>query len=193
MVIGYHAAVDPGGKGESSEDRQWAAVTAVMPLVGWRLPWLRLVFWFGRQTTVAVRRLVDMRVIYLGRWTFLPDRTQPRYLVFETNWSGQEQSYIPDLATLMQLQWRSIFGNVKDFPGPVPTTRLLEWVKAVDWGTDLLWSDYVTRATTKTITSSLELQPRFEQFVVSVRGLPPDLLAAHWRRFVTDAQALLQP
>jgi hypothetical protein len=165
----------------------------VTPLVGWRLPLLRLVFWFGEQTTVAVRRLIDMRVIYLARWTFLPDRRRPRYLVFETHWTGQEQSYIPDLAELMQTQWKSIFGNVRGFPGPVPTTRLLDYVKTVDWGADHLWTDYGERATTKTVTSALELQPRFERFVADARGLSPDLLVDEWRRFATKSQELLQP
>jgi hypothetical protein len=159
----------------------------------WRLPLLRLVFAFGRATEVAIQRLVHMRVIYLARWTFLPNRREPEYLVFETNWAGQEQSYIPDLAMLMQFQWKSIFGAVKGFPGPVPTERLLHFVETVDWGADLLWTNYAERATTKTVMSSLTLQLRFEQFVRSARGLSPDLLAAHWHRFVTEQQELLQP
>ncbi|HWX74843.1 MAG TPA: hypothetical protein VNZ05_06030, partial [Solirubrobacteraceae bacterium] len=129
----------------------------------------------------------------LARFTFLPNRRRPEYLVFETNWAGQEQSYIPDLAMLMQFQWNSIFGSVKRFPGPVPTTKLLEFVKENDWGADLLWTNYEERATTKTVVSSLELEGHFEQFVRGARGLAPDLLAASWLRFVTEHQELLQP
>jgi hypothetical protein len=185
-------SVRPRGKGPSSQAGDWGAVTTVTPLIGWRVPWLRLVFLFGEQTTIAVTRLIHMRVIYLARWTLLPNRRKPRYLVFETNWTGQEQSYIPDLAELMRVQWKSIFGSVRDFPGPVPTTRLLRYIKTVDWGTDHLWTDYDRRATAKTVTSALELQPRFERFVARARGMPPDLLAEEWRRFATQSQELLQ-
>ena len=185
--------MDPRGKGSTSQTGPWGAVTTVTPLKRRPLLGLRLVFWFGRHTTIAVTRLLDMRVIYLARWTLLPNRRDPRYMVFETNWAGQEQSYIPDLAMLMRFQWRSIFGNVKEFPGPVPTTELLDYIKKVDWGTDLLWTDYAQRATTQTIVTSLELEERFEAFVRSARGLSPDLFAERWRRFATQSQELLQP
>jgi hypothetical protein len=192
-AIAYDPDVLPKGKGRSSEVNQWGVVTTVTPLKWWRLPWLRLVFVFGNRTEVAIKRLKDMRVIYLARWTFLPNRREPKYLVFETNWAGQEQSYIPDLAMLMQFQWKSIFGAVKGFPGPVPTTELLAFIKTKDWGADHVWTNYRGRATTKTVVTSLELQPCFERFVRDARGLPPDLLAVHWRRFATEHQELLQP
>ncbi len=139
-----------------------------------------------------IGRLLRMRVIALARWTLLPSREDPRYLLFETNWSGSQQSYIPDLAVLMQFQWNSIWGNVKGFPGPVPTTELLGYIDEVDWGTDHYWSDYRTGASTQVVLSALDLQPRFEQFVKSSRGLSPDVLSVRWREFVTNNQQLLQ-
>ena len=51
-----------------------------------------------------------MKVIALARWTLWPDARRPTYLLFETNWSGSDQTYIPDFGRIMPLQWRGIWG-----------------------------------------------------------------------------------
>jgi hypothetical protein len=184
----YDARMRPDRSVEASTTGRWGAVTALTPLKRCRTPLLRAVLWFGQKTTIAVTRLLRMRVIALARWTLLPPGKDPQYLLFETNWSGSRQSYIPDLAMLMRFQWKSIWGNVKGFPGPVPTTDLLEYIGKVDYGTDHYWSDYAPDATTQLVLSALELEPRFERFVKSSRGLAPDVLAARWRQFATASQ-----
>jgi hypothetical protein len=187
----YDAHMRPERSVEASTTGRWGAVTALTPLIRWRTPLLRSVFWFGRRTKLAIIRLLRMRVIALARWTLLPSREHPRYLLFETSWSGSRQSYIPDLAMLMQFQWRSIWGNVVGFPGPVPTTELLSYIDEVDWGADHCWSDYAPGASTQVVLSALELQSQFEKFVRRSRGMPPDALAASWRQFTTKHQDLL--
>jgi hypothetical protein len=187
----YDGCMYPDRSVEASSSGRWGAVTALTEIKWWGEPPLRLVLWFGRQSTIAVTRLLRMRVIVLARWTLLPSGKHPRYLLFETNWSGSQQSYIPDLAVLMRFQWRSIWGNVKRFPGPVPTTRLLGYIGEVDWGTDHYWSDYGQDASTQVVLGVLELQSQFEQFVNASRGLAPDVLAARWRQFASSHQDLL--
>jgi hypothetical protein len=177
---------------ETSRDRNWGAVSAVSRVKCMRAPLLELVLWFGRNSHgVMITRLIEMRVIALGRWTLLPSRRSPRHLLFETNWSGADQSYIPDFAVLMPLQWRSIWGTTKGFPGPMPTKKLLEHIDTVDWGADHMWSDYRPDATTQTVLAALELRDELHDFVTDTRGLPPDRFAARWRRFSTDVQRLL--
>ena len=177
---------------ESSRDRRWAAVTTVSRVKWWRAPILKLVLWFGRNShNVMIGRLLEMRVIALGRWTLLPSPRRPCRLMFETSWSGADPNYIPDLAVLMPFQWRSIWGNTKGFPGPLPTTRLLEHIATVDWGTDHFWSDYRPEASTQVVLAALELRGRVESFLGEARDLPPDRFARSWRRFATDVQQLL--
>jgi hypothetical protein len=153
---------------------------------------LRAVFWIGSHTDVLIRRLETMRVVMLARFTLIPNAEHPRYMIFETNWSGAEQSYIPDFGALMPVQWMSIFGNVKGFRGPLPTTGLVEYVEQVDWGVDHYWSDYGKDASTQTVLGSLELQERFVRFERDTLGLPPDLFAERWRRFTTEMQKVLE-
>jgi len=166
-------------------------VTTLSRTKRWRMPLLKLVFAFGRTTDIAIRRLIEMRTIAFARWTLLPSPRRPRYLMFETNWSGAEATYIPDFGLLMRPQWQWIWGNTKGFPGSFPTTRLLAFVAQVDWGCDHFWSDYDSGSTTEVVLSALQLQPRVQQFIEQTRGLPPDEFAVRWKRFTTDVQQLL--
>jgi hypothetical protein len=176
----------------SSSLRRWGAVTTVSRVKWWRVWLLKLVLWFGVVTHSAVaKRLVDMRVIALGRWTLLPSRRDPRYLVFETNWAGADQSYIPDLAMLLTTQFNSIWNNTKGFPGPLPTTRFLAYIDTVDWGADHLWSDYRADASTQTVVTALCLEPKLKRFVEQTRGATPEEFVASWRQFTTKVQGLL--
>lgn len=182
----------PERSAETSRINRWGAVTAVSPLKWWRTWWLKAVLCFGRHShNLVIRRLIEMRVIALARWTLLPSTERPRFLLFETNWSGDEQSYIPDFAVLMSSQWKSIWNNTRNFPGPVPTTRLLEHIKTVDWGTDHYWSDYRAPSTTQVVLGALELKPKLERFIERTRGAAPDQFAASWARFTTEVQHLL--
>jgi hypothetical protein len=184
--VGPHRSV------ASSRRHRWGAITAVSPLRSWRILGLKAVLWFGSHShNILVGRLIQMRVIALGRWTLLPNAAVPRYLLFETNWSGADESYIQDLAMLMPAQWRFIWNNTKDFPGPLPTTRLLKHIAKVDWGTDHYWSDYREDASTQTITRALKLQPKLERFIEDTRGASPAEFTERWRRFSTRAQDLL--
>lgn len=177
---------------DSSRNRRWGAVTTVSRVKWWRAPVLELVLWFGRNSHNAViSRLIKMRVIALARWTLLPSRRAPRHLLFETNWSGADQSYIADFAVLMPQQWHSIWDNTERFPGPLPTTNLLRHIDTVDWGADHLWSDYRPEATTQVVLASLELWDELQRFLRDTHGMAPDRFAAGWRRFYTDVQRLL--
>jgi hypothetical protein len=185
--------VRPVRSAATSRFNRWGAINTVSPLKCWRTLWLKAVLAYGRTPLGAITSapLVKMRVIALGRWTLLPSRERPRYLMFETNWSGAEQSYIADFATVMPSQWRSIWNNTANFPGPLPTTRLLAHIDTVDWGADHYWSDYREYATTHTIVNALELQDKLEKLIDRTRGASPSEFATEWARFSTDAQALL--
>ena len=166
-------------------------MTTVSTIKRWHTPLLRFVFWFGRHTDIAIGRLKVMKVIALARWTLLPNSGAPRYLLFETNWSGADATYIPDFGLLMAPQWRAIWGNTKGFPGSFPTTALLAFIATVDWGADHFWSDYDDGSTTRVITSALALEREIERFARDTSGLGPDEFALRWARFATNVQQLL--
>jgi hypothetical protein len=183
--------VPPQRSPEASVFNRWGAITAVSPLKPWRVPLLRLVLWFGTKTTVMISRLLEMKVIAFARFTLLPNREHPRFLLFETNWTGSPQNYIPDFAVLMPTQWRSIWGNTRNFPGPLPATRLLEHIATVDWGTDHYFSDYRADASTQTVVAARELQLELEELARQTASMTPDRFAIRWASFTTRVQDLL--
>lgn len=186
-AIEYDRPVAPHTEVDRSRSHNWGAITALMTVKRCRLWLLRLNFLIGHQTQFFVRPLFRMRVVAQARWTLMPSGESKQRLVFETNWSGPAESYIPDFAQVMQVQWHSIFDNVVEYPGPVPNTRMVKYVERVDHGADHYWSDYDARATTQVIDASLKLQSDFTDFVRATSGLPPDLLLARWRRFAGES------
>lgn len=171
--------------------RRWGAVTAVTALKRHQTLRLRAVFAFGNTTTLAIRPLLAMKVIALARWTLWPDARRPTYLLFETNWSGSEQTYIPDFGRIMPVQWRSIWGATTTFPGAVPTTYLDDWVDVIDAGVGHFWTDYRDGATTGTIAQALALGPEVERFVADTAGSSSAEFHRRWQQFIVRAQRLL--
>lgn len=147
-----------------------------------------MVFAFGSLSNVAVRPLLGMRVIALGRWTLLPRAGRPPALLFETNWRGAWESYIDDFARIMPWQWRSIWGGAEGWPGPKPVTDLLRYIDAHDHDADHFFCGYRDGATTQSVAEALALAPRLERFVRDADGLAPDQFARRWERFLTDVQ-----
>jgi hypothetical protein len=132
--------------------------------------------------------LIKLRVIALGRWTLLARAHKPPALVFETVWTGNPESYIPDFAMVMPFQWRGIWAGAEGFPGPLPAEGLLGFVREHDWGADHFHSDYTNGATTEIVVRALELDRRLERFIDDTDGLSPLDFAARWDGFLVDAQ-----
>lgn len=180
--------------GEKVTYRQWGAVTAVTEIgPRRRLQALRLhaVFAFGNTTNIAIRALLKMKVIALARWTLWPNALAPRYLLFETNWSGSDQTYIPDFGRIMPVQWRSIWGATTTFPGAVPTTDLVDWVDDIDAGVGHFWTDYELGASTQVIEQALELNARIADFVADTRGVSDAEFERRWHDLVLSVHRLL--
>jgi hypothetical protein len=171
--------------------RRWGAVTAVTKLKRCQRLRLLAVFAFGNTTTIAIRPLLKMKVIALARWTLWPDARHPTYLLFETNWSGSDQTYIPDFGRIMPVQWRSIWGATTEFRGAVPTTRLDAWVDKVDAGVGHFWTDYEPGASTQVIRQALELEPQVKRFVADTEGASATEFDRRWRQLVLKTHRLI--
>jgi hypothetical protein len=123
--------------------------------------------------------------------TLWPEARNPSHLIFETNWSGSDQTYIPDFGRTMPIQWRSIWGATHEFPGARPTTGLMEMVNEIDAGIGHFWTDYDEGATTQTITQALALRPELERFVGETAGTSPAEFGRRWQGLMVKVQRLL--
>jgi hypothetical protein len=187
-----HAAARPSGSpSEKVTYRRWGAVTAVTKLRRNQRLRLRLVFAFGNATTIAIRPLLKLRVIALARWTLWPDARAPRYLLFETNWSGSDQTYISDFGRIMPIQWQSIWGATERFPGALPTTGLVGWVDVIDAGVGHFWTDYDDGATTQVIAQAIALRPAVLRFLEGVAAVPDSEFHHLWSDLIVRVHRLL--
>jgi hypothetical protein len=171
--------------------RRWGAVTAVTKLRRCQRCRLLAIFAFGNATDVLIRPLLQMKVIALARWTLWPNSRRPTYLLFETNWSGSDQTYIPDFGRLMRMQWRGIWGATTEFPGAVPTTGLVAWVDAIDAGVGHFWTDYDLGASTRVVAQALELEPHVRRFAADTLGVSATEFDRRWRDLVVDVHRLI--
>ncbi len=171
--------------------RRWGAVTAVTKLRRGQRLRLMTIFVFGNLTDILIGRLLKMKVIALARWTLWPSARRPTYLLFETNWSGSDQTYIPDFGRLMPLQWKGIWGATTEFPGALPTTGLDAWVDVIDAGVGHFWTDYTVGASTQVIEQALALEAEVARFVSDTVGASATEFDRRWRDLVVDVHRLL--
>lgn len=173
--------------------RHWGAVTAVTKLKRCRCQRVRLraIFAFGNTTNILIRPLLKMKVIALARWTLWPNARDPTYLLFETNWSGSDQTYIPDFGRIMPLQWRGIWGATTKFPGALPTTGLMKWVDRIDAGVGHFWTDYDLGASTQVIAQALELESHVARFLSDTEGASATEFDRRWRDLVLKVHHLV--
>lgn len=177
--------------GEKVTYRRWGAVTAVTKLKRGQRLRLMAIFTFGNTTNILIRPLLKMKVIALARWTLWPDARRPTYLLFETNWSGADQTYIPDFGRIMPLQWRGIWGATTRFPGPIPTTGLVAFVDVIDAGVGHFWTDYDLGSSTEVVASALELEPLVTRFVADTEGASATEFDRRWRDLVLAVHRLV--
>jgi hypothetical protein len=171
--------------------RGWGAVTAVTKLKRGQRLRLLAIFAFGNTTNILIRPLLTMKVIALARWTLWPNARDPTYLLFETNWSGADQTYIPDFGRIMPHQWRGIWGATTKFRGAIPTTGLDAWVEMIDAGVGHFWTDYESGASTRMIAQALELEPQVARFVADTQGASATEFDRRWRDLVLTVHRLV--
>lgn len=188
--MGKRRDVAPASR-EKVTYRRWGAVTAVTKLKRCQRLRLLAIFAFGSHTDILIQRLLQMKVIALARWTLWPDARHPTYLLFETNWSGADQTYIPDFGRLMPRQWRGIWGATTLFPGAIPTTELDRWVDVIDAGVGHFWTDYLPGASTQVVAQALKLEPQVARFVSDTQGASATEFDRRWRDLVLRVHRLV--
>jgi hypothetical protein len=188
--VGKRRDVAPASR-EKVTYRRWGAVTAVTKLKRGQRWRLLAIFALGNTTNLLIQPLLKMKVIALARWTLWPDARHPTFLLFETNWSGSDQTYIPDFGRIMPLQWQGIWGATTMFPGAKPTTGLDEWVDVIDAGVGHFWTDYAPGASTQVIAQALELEPHVARFVSDTQGASPAEFDRRWRDLVLAVHRLV--
>jgi hypothetical protein len=181
---------------------QASALTAIGPLRhDWRYLKLLIGFFLRRYLwlfrNAKARPLKKLGFIHFARWvliTELPDGSarrplKPVYMLFESNFNGGFGEYIDAFAYVIPQEMEDIFGALYNFPGPVPATPFKDFIRRHDYEADHFFSAY-PEATATDVATALELRAAMGELHKRDDG-NVWTFAAHWRGFMTKAQAWL--
>lgn len=176
------------------------ALTVMSPI---RPPWplfLRLAFAVARtfpRLTESARRL---SFIHYAHWALIrrvpfngpPQRVEDlRYthLMFLSNFNGTWNQYIDAFSRILTVGMKVIWGSSYGFPGPIPTEPFKRYIRRNELVAGHYYSAYPD-ATVTMINSALAVRAEFRPLLdlADDPDTSPEMFAAAYRRFLTNAQ-----
>jgi len=172
-VLTMLTALRPGG---AAVVRRFFDTVRLLP--GIRQPLLNLALIRAAHWTVVDK-------LYDGHETWEP--LHPPYLLFESTYDVDLDSYIAVFSEQLPWQMRAIWATSYGYPGVVPSSAFARWVREHFYDP----ADHVYRAypeTTRMVRSGLRVAERIRSFEASVAGCDADEFAFGLRRLLVELQ-----
>jgi hypothetical protein len=181
------------------------AMTAVSTVPRWWTVWLTTVWPIARRLDrlhlpgPPARALIKLNSINFAHWSlFAPperrrrDGPRPphRYLLFQSNYSGESHGYVEGFCEATPLGMRGLWGGADGVPDPQPAGPFVRYVSRVEKPIAHYYRPY-PHASPKMIKASLELRRRFEAFERQADWLDDEEFPDACREFLADVQRLL--
>jgi hypothetical protein len=141
--------------------------------------------------------LLDLALIRAAHWTVVDklhdghgkwEPLHPPYLLFESTFDLDLDSYIALFSEHLPWQMRAVWSTSYGYPGVVPSSAFTRWVRAHSYDP----ADHVFRAypeaTTRMVCSGLRVAKRLRVFGASVAGCDADEFAFELRRLLVELQ-----
>ena len=182
------------------------AITNTTPMVPWKTPILRAVFWVIG--TLGVPRkdqenLANLSFIHFARWVIIPRGAFPRlsdeqppeslhydYLLFCSNFNGTWEQYIDAFSEVIPGGMNNIWRWSTRYPGSRPITPFLGYIAQNQYDNDYYYNA-TPGATTSDILRALELQTRLAAFIATSQGLAPADFEPAFYACITSVQSCL--
>lgn len=156
----------------------------------------------GRISQVQVN-LTDLSFIHFARWVIVPhdrfprldDRQPPEklrydYFFFESNFNGDWEKYIDAFSQVVPGGMDNIWRWSVKYPGSVPITPFLAYIRNCQYDTDYYYSAY-PGASTNDIRGALHLMKALEEFEAGSATLAPAQFARAYNRLLVRVQNCL--
>lgn len=182
------------------------AITNTTPMVWWKTPFLRAVFWVIGKLGVPKRdqeNLRNLSFIHFARWVIIPRGRWPRlsseqpaesltydYLLFCSNFNGSWEQYIDAFSEVIPGGMNNIWRWSTGYPGSRPITPFLAYIARNQYDNDYYYNA-TPGATTSDIRHALDLRQRLEAFLPTTQGLSPAEFERAFAVFLTSVQSAL--
>jgi hypothetical protein len=138
---------------------------------------------FAKVSSTHFARLVVMDdVIYVGM-PACEEHLQSKYLVFESNFDGDLDTYLGRMATEIPETVESVWGHCIGFPGVADLAAFKAYMKKCQIETTFFFADVNDKTVQQTLRA-LEMQSAVAAFVVKHQGAPPNELQAAFALFI---------
>jgi hypothetical protein len=138
---------------------------------------------FAKVSSTHFARLAVMDdVVYVGMPS-CEEHLQSRYLVFESNFDGDLDTYLERMALEIPKTLDAVWQHCVGFPGAANRAAFKDYMKKCQVETTFFFAD-VNNKTVQQTLRALQTQSAVTAFVAKHQGLPPNELQAEFAQFI---------
>lgn len=138
---------------------------------------------FAKVSSTHFTRLVVMDdVVYVGM-PACEEHLQSRYLVFESNFDGDLDTYLERMAVEIPETVDAVWKHCVGFPGVADLAAFKTYMKKCQVETTFFFADVNDKTVQQTLRA-LQTQSAVAAFIVKYQGAPPNVLQAAFAHFI---------
>lgn len=147
---------------------------------------------FAKVSSTHICRLVVMDdVIYVGA-PAKEEHLSSQYLVFESNFDGELETYLTRMAKEIPEVVESVWGHCVGYPGLLDMNAFVAYMKKCQLTTTFYFAD-VNNHTVQSTLRALKVQASVAEFVGTHQGKSPSELQAAFRAFYERIRNMSDP
>jgi hypothetical protein len=147
---------------------------------------------FAKVSSTHMARLAVMDdVVYEGSPS-CEEHLQAKYLVFESNFDGDLDTYLKRLASEAAAEVECVWQHCDGFPGVHNVEKFVEYMKKCQIETTFFFAD-VNNKTVQETLSALQTQSAVAAFIEKNQGKPPEELHREFVQFIRLLRAAPAP
>lgn len=147
---------------------------------------------FTKVSSTHFARLVVMDdVVYVGM-PACEEHLQSKYLVFESNFDGDLDTYLERMATEIPETVEAVWQHCVGFPGVTNVSAFKAYMKKCQIETTFFFADVNDKTVQQTLRA-LQTQSAVTAFIVKHQGVPPEELQSAFAQFMKKLNQAPEP
>ena len=147
---------------------------------------------FGKVSSTHMARLVVLDDVEYFGMPSCEDHLKSRYLIFESNFDGELESYLSDLATKASEEVHCVWQHCIGYPGVQNVAAFIAYMKRCQVETTFYFADVNDKTVQQTLVA-LQRQSAVASFIEKNQGKPPAELQRAFGEFWARLQKAPPP